>query len=146
MLTAIDTNVLSDVFRRDPKYYEESAAALRLALNQGAVVACEVVWAEISAAFASTSEAEGAMNQIRIDYDALDLPSCLGCAEAWRQYRRSGGSRSRVIADFMIASHAIHRADRLLTRDRGFYRTYFPDLVLMKTGPQTTDQGLREFE
>lgn len=146
MLTAIDTNVLSDVFRRDPKYYEQSAAALRLALNQGAVVACEVVWAEISAAFASSTEAESAMNQVRIDYDALDLPSCLGCGEAWRRYRKSGGSRSRLIADFMVASHAIRRADRLLTRDRGFYRTYFPDLVLMNPGPQPTDQGLQEFE
>lgn len=48
VLTAIDTNVLSDIFRRDPQYYEQSAAALRLALGQGAVVACEmVVWAEI---------------------------------------------------------------------------------------------------
>ncbi|MEX0790521.1 MAG: type II toxin-antitoxin system VapC family toxin [Actinomycetota bacterium] len=135
MVTAIDTNVLSDVFRRDPQHYDQSAATLRLALNEGAVVACEVVWAEISAAFAASNDAENAMNQLRIDYDTLDLPSSLRCGEAWRRYRKTGGSRSRLIADFMIASHAIHRTDRLLTRDRGFYRTYFPDLVLMDLSP-----------
>lgn len=81
------------------------------------------------------------MNQVRIDYDALDLPSCLECGEAWRRYRRRGGSRSRLIADFMIASHAIHATGRLLTRDRGFYRTYFPDLVLMDPGADPTNPG-----
>lgn len=146
MLTAIDTNILSDVFRRDPQHYEQSAATLRLALDQGAVIACEVVWAEISAAFASSTDAENAMNQLRIDYGALDLPSCLGCGDAWRRYRKAGGSRSRLIADFMIASHAIQAADRLLTRDRGFYRTYFPDLVLMDPGAEPTDPGRQEFE
>jgi hypothetical protein len=51
---------------------------------------------------------------------------------AWRRYRESGGPRSRLIADFLIGAHARRQAERLLTRDRGFYRTYFADLVILE--------------
>lgn len=132
MITAIDTSVLSDVFRRDPDHYDWASNSLRLALSQGALVACEVVWAEIAAAFESGSEAQKAMSRLTVSFDVLDQAACLRCGEAWSNYRKAGGSRDRVIADFMIASHALYRADRLLTRDRGFYRTYFPELKLVK--------------
>lgn len=41
VITAIDTNVLSDILRRDPQHYDWASQALRLVLSQGAIVACE---------------------------------------------------------------------------------------------------------
>ena len=47
---------------------------------------------------------------------------------AWKSYRKTGGKRERVLADFFIGPHASKVANRLLTRDRGFYGNYFKKL------------------
>lgn len=131
MITAVDTNVLLDVFGPDPTFGRGSADTLRTCFAQGSVVACDVVWAEIAAWFSSTDRAGEAMQRLGVGFSPLERASAVGAGAAWRHYRRAGGRRNRVVADFLIAGHAQSQSERLLARDRGFYRRYFKDLVVV---------------
>ncbi len=61
-------------------------------------------------------------------YDDFTSDVATVAAQMWQTYRRRGGSRHRIIPDFLIGAHALQRADVLLTRDRGFFRSYFQGL------------------
>jgi predicted nucleic acid-binding protein len=131
LITAVDSSVLLDIFGADAKFGELSAAALRRCLAEGALLACEAVWAETAAAFSDTEKFRRAMAALPVAFAALSEAAAIKAAEAWRRYRAHGGPRSRIASDFLIGSHALTAADRLLTRDRGFYRRYFTGLKVL---------------
>lgn len=131
MITAIDTNVLLDIFGADSTFGLKSAQAVRRCLAEGAVVACPVVWTETAVGFPDETAFLSAMHTLGIGFSEMLKPVALRAGDAWRQYRASGGKRNRVAADFLIGAHAVTQCERLLTRDRGFYRRYFKGLMIL---------------
>jgi predicted nucleic acid-binding protein len=131
LITAVDSSVLLDVFKNDPQYCAASAKALRQCIAQGALVACDIVWAEVSAGFTDKAKFEEIMNQLNIRFDPMIAATSVLSGKAWLAYRRNGGTRERIISDFLIGAHAATQCDRLLTRDRGFYRKYFKGLKVV---------------
>jgi hypothetical protein len=130
MITAVDTSMLLDIFFDDPAFSASSAAALRKCITEGALIACDIVWAETASAFPDKNEFLEKMAILGISFGPMSGDSSILAGQAWKQYRLNGGKRDRMIADFLIGAHAMKQCDRLLTRDRGFYRGYFADLVI----------------
>ncbi len=128
MITAVDTNVLLDVFRPDPQHGPQSAAWLAAAYDYGAVVVCDVVYAELVPFFGDRLALDGALREVGATLSPIDSAIAYEAGMRWMRYRRAGGPRTRIVADFLIGAHALAAADRFLTRDRGFYATYFPEL------------------
>ena len=155
MATAVDTNVLLDIFIPGAPHGDRSEIALVEGLTEGAVVLAEAVYAELAAHFTDRGELDSVIHDTGMRLEPSNPQALHASGLTWREYLRqrttslicpSCGSvqdqvctqcgsalriRQHVAADFLIGAHALSTAGRLLTRDRGYYRTYFPDLLLI---------------
>jgi predicted nucleic acid-binding protein len=133
MITSIDTNVLLDILIPNEEFYDASANALQSSADAGSLVICDLVYAELCVHFGNQRDCDQFLesNDVHVHREAHFLAS-----RVWRAYHKQGGKRARILADFLIASHAQKQASRLLSRDRGIYRTLFPSMMLYD--PQDT--------
>ena len=137
MRTALDTNILSTIWTGTPSA-ATVAAQLSKVHAEGALVVSAPVVVELSAIpslnvqLVRKALAEMA---IAIDFD-LDEDVWLLAAEcfaayAFRRRRSGGGSPKRLLADFVIAAHALLKADRFMTLDAKRYSQDFPKLRIV---------------
>lgn len=131
MITAVDTTILLDVLADDPKHADQSEELLAQAFEQGSLIISPAVYAELVPQARAREELDGWLHQAGIHVVPFTADHGYTAGAAHAAYRKAGGKRDRILADFLIGAHALHEANRLLTRDRGFYRRYFSGLEIL---------------
>ncbi len=87
-----------------------------------------IVFAEVSAVYATVEEVERVLPPKEFLRDPLPYDAAFLAGKAFVAYRRRGGKARAPLPDFYVGAHAAVCGYRLLTRDARRYRTYFPRL------------------
>jgi predicted nucleic acid-binding protein len=127
----VDSNIVLDVVTADERWLAWTLDQLNAAHAAGGLVANDIVYAEASVRVPTKAEVDDIFATLRIDIVAIPKHALFLAGKAFGRYRRSGGSRSGILPDFLIGAHAEVAGVPLLTRDVGRYRTYFPQLELI---------------
>jgi len=130
-LTLVDTNVLLDLVTDDPRFADWSIAQLEAASLIGPLLINDVVYAELSVRYDTKEKLDFFVRGIGLKRDPIPEAALFLAGKVFRQYRRSGGTRTGVLPDFFIGAHAAVSGLPLLTRDLGRYRVYFPTVDLI---------------
>jgi predicted nucleic acid-binding protein len=137
MRTAIDTNVLSALWSKE-RSASDIARNLGDAKTEGGLVVSGPVYAEL---LADPKATESFVNDFLADTGiAVDFAFQESVwVEAGRRFARyakrrqrsAGQGAMRLLADFIIGSHAMVHADRFMTLDPKRYARDFPELKLV---------------
>lgn len=152
MIVAVDTNILLDILIPDEEFMQNSKRLLDRYTEKGQLIICDMVYAELASQFHSEKTLKEFLSDTGIRLIHSDEKALYLSGERWKAYTNSGKHklgcpkcgqevsiichkcknavlfRQHIISDFIIGAHAITHAEVLLSRDRGFYKTYFKDL------------------
>ena len=125
----IDTNVLIDVIGADPVYGERSLNTLTRLSETGVLIINPVIYAEIGAVVDSIEEVDELLSPVLFRREDLSWEACFLAGQSFRRYRKNQGQRKRMLADFLIGSHAAVAGFGLVSRDQGYthyFNFFFP--------------------
>ena len=127
----VDTNVLVDVLENDPDWADWSISQLRAQSQIHPLAINPVIYAELSLTFSTVEALDDTLEKLGLTIMELPRPALFLAGKAFVRYRRAGGKKSNVLADFFIGAHAAVIGCPLLTRDTKRYQRYFPSVKLI---------------
>jgi predicted nucleic acid-binding protein len=127
----VDTNVLVDLLENDPTWADWSIAQLRAQAQIHRLVINPVIYAELSLTFSTVEALDATLADLQIPVIETPKPALFLAGKAFVQYRRQGGTKTNVLADFFIGAHAAVAGFPVLTRDVRRYTSYFPTVRLI---------------
>lgn len=127
----VDTNVLIDVLEDDPVWADWSIQQLRAQSRAHDLVINPIIYAELSQTFSTFEALDEVVEKLGLVLQEIPRPALFLAGKAFVRYRKMGGGKSNVLADFFIGAHAAVKRLPLLTRDAKRYRNYFPTVELV---------------
>ena len=127
----LDSNVLPDLWGDDPIWYEWSSRRMREQFLIHELAINPVIYAEISVRFTTSVVLDKRLDELGVNVVGISRSAAFLAGKAYAQYRRQGGTKGSVLADFFIGAHALVLGCSLLTRNTRRYRAYFPGLRLI---------------
>jgi len=135
----VDTTILLDILKDEFRIFQDKLYTA-LARREN-LVAPSVVFAELMPQFkGNTKQLAQFLEEHKIVIEPLDLGSVIAASEGWMKYLRRKAKvkcprcghklnlKEHFLSDFYIGGFASAKCSAILTRDRGIYTRYFPQL------------------
>jgi predicted nucleic acid-binding protein len=133
----IDSCIVTDLADPDSAWFEWSASTLEQLDQNNTLVINPIIYAECSVGFERIEEVEALFEHLGFAMRPLPREALFLAGKAFLQYRRRKGQKGNVLPDFFIGAHAAVAGYRLISRDKGRFSTYFPNVNLIL--PESTD-------
>ena len=130
-MVLVDSNVVIDVWQDQPQWFDWSAAQLRAQSQVHELAINPIIYAELSLNYDSIETLDARVANLKLTLLELPRAALFLAGQAFRKYRRTGGSTSGVLPDFFIGAHAAVLGCAILTRDAARYRSHFPTVQLL---------------
>jgi len=130
MVTGVDASVVFALYKGEPSA-EAWLEILRRQREGGRLLICDVALAEASAAFDDEEETLSFFQDLGVSFDPILPGTAILAGSLFKDYRRRGCPRERLIPDFLIGAHALRQCDQLAAADRGYLRRHFPKLKVV---------------
>lgn len=126
-----NTNVLVDVVEDDPNWADWSISQLRAQSKIHRLVINPIIYSELSVTFSTLEALEQTIDGLGLTIMEIPRAALFLAGKAFVRYRRLGGTKANVLADFFIGAHAAVSRYPVLTRDTQRYTSYFPSVPLI---------------
>lgn len=133
----VDTNVLVDILENDPQWADWSIGQLRAQSQVHRLAINPVIYSELSLTFSTVEALDQTIDELGLTLVEVPRPALFLAGKAFIRYRRQGGIKNNVLADFFIGAHAAVSRYPLLTRDTRRYSSYFADVKLIAPSVST---------
>lgn len=133
----VDTNVLVDVLEDDPEWADWSIGQLRAQSKIHRLAINPIIYSELSLTFSTVEALDRAVDDLGLAVIEIPRPALFLAGKAFVRYRRQGGKKENVLADFFIGAHAAVSRYPILTRDTRRYASYFANVTLIAPEART---------